>query len=375
MSEIIDLINNRGGKTVSERIRERHPYIFENLEKEGAYVFGAAMLGEFAAAQLKKERIPFKGFVANHGSDSMDMLFAPASLKRNDIVIIASFYVSDISEQLDSLNIANYIYYEELALADCGFDVYYQAFDKVYEDLITEQDKFDYIYGLLNDEPSKAIFRYLIEYRLSMDIQYTRKAYEISAEYGKQDLDNAVLELISPEYTFFDVGGFDGQSTVDFIDAVQNYKAIYFFEPDHDILISSMKRLQRYDNINYVEAGVGAKSDGTAKYSALGKGGGMVSDDGEQIIKIVSLDDYRNIGKAYIKMDIEGAEAEALEGAKEMIKLSHPILSVSVYHRPSDMYKLILQVLSYYPKYRLIIRHYSKTYADTRCYFLPVAEM
>ena len=42
----------------------------------------------------------------------------------------------------------------------------------------------------------------------------------------------------------------------------------------------------------------------------------------------------------YIKLDIEGFEMEALIGMKEIITREHPVLAVSVYHNPQDLFSI-----------------------------------
>lgn len=78
--------------------------------------------------------------------------------------------------------------------------------------------------------------------------------------------------------------------------------------------------------------------------------------------------------KAYIKMDIEGAEMDAILGMKNMIKNNHPVMCISIYHKLGDMHFLIRKVLSLYPDYKVYLRHYSRTYADTVAYFIPTIE-
>jgi FkbM family methyltransferase len=49
----------------------------------------------------------------------------------------------------------------------------------------------------------------------------------------------------------------------------------------------------------------------------------------------------------FIKMDIEGAEFQALDGAEKIIRRHHPKLAVTMYHRPYD-YQTIRCLLRYY---------------------------
>ena len=55
----------------------------------------------------------------------------------------------------------------------------------------------------------------------------------------------------------------------------------------------------------------------------------------------------------YIKMDIEGAEKQALAGARETLAKYHPRLSLSAYHRPEDPQKIPELVLAGWSGYRM----------------------
>ena len=54
----------------------------------------------------------------------------------------------------------------------------------------------------------------------------------------------------------------------------------------------------------------------------------------------------------YIKMDIEGAEVPALEGAKAILAEFHPRLSIAAYHKADDPERIIQTVDSAFPSYK-----------------------
>jgi Trk K+ transport system NAD-binding subunit len=54
----------------------------------------------------------------------------------------------------------------------------------------------------------------------------------------------------------------------------------------------------------------------------------------------------------FIKMDIEGAEVDALIGAEETISQFKPKLAICTYHRPTDPIEIRRILLKYNPNYK-----------------------
>lgn len=72
-------------------------------------------------------------------------------------------------------------------------------------------------------------------------------------------------------------------------------------------------------------------------------------------VQCVALDEWlpeHNIKPTYIKMDLEGAEPEAIEGLKNTISTLKPKLAVCLYHRPSDMWTLPKRIQELNPGYK-----------------------
>ena len=84
------------------------------------------------------------------------------------------------------------------------------------------------------------------------------------------------------------------------------------------------------------------------------------------------MDDVVDEKVTFIKMDIEGAEYEALLGAKETIQKNKPKLAISIYHKPEDIISIPKLIKSMVPNYRLYIRHYSNADNETVLYANPI---
>ncbi len=167
-----------------------------------------------------------------------------------------------------------------------------------------------------------------------------------------------------------DVGGYDGMTTLGFIKRCPSYKKVYFFEPESDNYRLAKVNLADKRNIQLINKGCSLKND--TAYLVADKDISVVSSEGDQRIELVALDSViledENI---LIKMDIEGAEYEAILGCMNIIKKCNPTLAVSVYHSVSDFWRIPFLVLSINPNYKLFVRHYTETVYETVMYFVP----
>jgi FkbM family methyltransferase len=82
----------------------------------------------------------------------------------------------------------------------------------------------------------------------------------------------------------------------------------------------------------------------------------------EESFDCTSLDDYVGQGPQrvdFIKMDIEGAEMDAIEGAAGAIKQFKPRLAISGYHKPADLWEIPQKLKALNPNYELTFGHHS----------------
>lgn len=88
-----------------------------------------------------------------------------------------------------------------------------------------------------------------------------------------------------------------------------------------------------------------------------------------QKIPVTSIDQTLKGGFAsFIKLDIEGAELEALKGARDTIVKYHPTLAISAYHKPEDILELPEYIKSLVPQYKMYLRNYHMDLTETVLY-------
>ena len=177
------------------------------------------------------------------------------------------------------------------------------------------------------------------------------------------------LSLSTAGESFGDIGGFDGETTISFIQKFPDYKAVFFFEPDEKNMMKARNRLSKFKNIHYIKKGLSNtkktlnfKTDGSSSHACP---------SGTEKIEVDLLDNLVKDSVSFIKMDIEGAEGAALEGGKNSIIKNHPHLAVCVYHKGDDFWKIPEQILSYRSDYKIYLRHYTEGVVETVMYFVP----
>lgn len=187
---------------------------------------------------------------------------------------------------------------------------------------------------------------------------------------NRQYFDESFLVHAEAE-TFIDIGCLNGETARNFIAwAGGKYHHIYCFEADpHNAedCRNRMKELLDDGRMTILETAVAARK-GTVSFQSCGNGCSKIG-EGDMKVETVALDDLlANKKPTFIKMDIEGGEYEALKGAEKIVREQHPKLAISVYHLPRDIFDIPALILSYYPDYKLYLRHYSPFVEETILY-------
>lgn len=185
------------------------------------------------------------------------------------------------------------------------------------------------------------------------------------------------FDLFSPHEheVFVDCGCFNGSTAFRFAAwcGVMGYDKIWSFEPDKESYEKCKNVLAHLGKCEVLPYGISDKK-GTVSFLSNGKEDArivndIVNNDDLHTIDTISLDEFlKNEKVTFIKMDIEGAEFDAIKGAKNIIKDQKPRLAISVYHNSQHIITIPELLLNLRPDYKLYIRHYSLLPNETILY-------
>ncbi len=199
-------------------------------------------------------------------------------------------------------------------------------------------------------------------------------------EYGKR---SPAIKAKAGDYVI-DAGGCWGDTALYFAHTVGAAGKVYTFEflPDNLSILTRNLGLNRElsDRIEVVPEALWNRSKETIHYSANGPGTSLMpslkpGDVGSSLVSTISIDDFVSEHKVpridYIKMDIEGAELNALKGAKRTIRAFKPQLAISVYHRKDDVVAIPDYVRSLNLGYEFFLDHFTIYGEETILFAAP----
>lgn len=340
----------------------------ECARNKQVFLFGAGNFGRNVWHEMQKYETAWDvvGFIDNdntkwnHFIDGLQV-YSPDILQSYDskqsVILICGMQTADIAKQLDDLGVKNYFASFFLDLPDELRQTCYQAD-------INGADT-EWLIKRLEDEKSKEVVRKIIDKRKSGFFDYT-DIRSLGSEY----FDNHIFK-ISDNEVFVDGGGFDGDTIDEFVEFTKGkYKRIYSFEPQKDKAQTIKDKLWRYgEKVVLFEKGL---YDCAAELY-FDAGDDMLSGRIEEaptdnVISTIDIDSAIHEEVSFIKMDIEGAELKALQGAAGTIKRYKPKLAICIYHKPEDLWEIPRYIDSLVPEYKFFVRHFGWRYTSTVLY-------
>src|SRR5208283_2914568 len=184
------------------------------------------------------------------------------------------------------------------------------------------------------------------------------------------------LYQIDDHEVFVDCGAYIGDTAEQVIRRNPAFSRIVAIEADpqnFDRLTKWISTLEAHvaSRISAMNIAVGAKR-GQLRFQASGTDAARLATDGNVVVECIPIDDLAQAaGATFIKMDIEGAELEELAGARRSIQTHRPILSICVYHKQDDLWRIPRFIHALVEDYRFFLRPHEVDGKELVCYAVP----
>lgn len=233
------------------------------------------------------------------------------------------------------------------------------------QDIRENVTQYEWVYDRLADDVSKQHFAKVVRFRLGMDLEDMRGfTPALDRQYFEDFLPLNEAEV------FVDGGGYDGQTTLRFATWNKAYRRIYYVEPIPAMMEVSRRNLGDLRDVCFIRKGLFSRND-RLRFDADEGQASSLSATGQTEIEVARLDDEVQERITLVKLDIEGAEYDALAGAAGHIRRETPTMAICIYHDQRDFWRIPLRVLGINDHYSLHVRHYSEGIHETVMFFVP----
>jgi len=339
------------------------------------WLFGAGKFAQDVYATLQANQFTIRGFIETHPQRT-ELLGVPVlSLEKvafapEDQLVIA---IHNRTAPLDQL--ANRARAHGFVNITYPWDIHRQFSEQLGwrfwlsgpEQLLAGLDHLKALHHRLADDESRRCLYRIVAFRLGLDSSYGSFQHDLVQYFNPLTL----AALPERPLSYIDGGAFDGDSLLQLATRHPIAQA-YCFEPDPENYRKLLNRLQTSPfPVQCLPLGLMHTYQVLSFAGGQGEGG-TLSGEGNIHVACVALDDLLpNTAVDFIKLDVEGAEIQALHGASRLIEKHRPTLAISLYHRPEDLWAIPEALDSIYPSYRLFIRqHYFNSF-ESVLYAIP----
>ena len=376
------------------RAQEREVYVRLARERSGNIVLvGAGGLGRKVAAGLRANDVEPLAFVDNNSArqgskvDGIRVLSpeSAAAEFRDDAVFIVTIWGANsphrfahTRDQLGALGCAVMVFpplcwrFAEDLLPHYAQDLPH----KVLEQSVAVRRCLD----LWADEPSRREYVSQVRFRLTADFDGLEHPVA-HAQYFPDDL----FGWREDEW-MVDGGAYDGDTIRSLVQwRGDRFSHVLALEPDP----ANFGRLQ--GTVADLDGSVQSRIDcqrvalgsarGTLVLSATGTAASTTSDatsaslmtaGATVVVEAKPMDELvAGFAPTFVKLDIEGAEPDALAGARETIRAHAPVVAVCVYHRQDHLWRLPLMLRDMRDDYAFFLRPHNEEGWDLVCYAVP----
>jgi FkbM family methyltransferase len=357
------------------RVRDRAATLFDELVSPGQplVLFGAGGLGRKTLHGLRKLGRPPVAFTDNnprlHGTevDGLPVLSPESAARRlgSTAAVVVTIFVGadDVRQRAAGLGCRTVLPYYPLFWKHPETFLPHYAYD-LPQRVIEAGDSIRAAWSLLGDEESRREFLGQLRWRLDPASGPPPPTCRDEIYFPPD------LVSLSANEVFVDCGGYDGDTTRSFLARTGNrFEKLLILEPDpanFEKLLAWTRSLPP-DVAGRIDArplALGSRA-GTVRFDVQGATSSAVSETGTLEVECGTLNTLlEGTAATFIKMDIEGAELDALEGAAAHVSAHRPLLALSTYHRQDHLWAVPLAVRALSESYEFFLRRHSREILD-----------
>ena len=364
---------------------DRIPEGIKILQNKDIYIFGNGVYAESVFERLQKWHVNIKGVIVSNEyfepeSEFHGFKVKPfREIKEEKINIVAAYDIllhESLNKMLLNSGIIDEIYYLE-GIGTFMHDMHMRKdiilVDDYYKILLNRKLDYSYFqqnisaftqtYNWLADEKSRVTMKCYLQGHIEL------KSWPMLPVWNESNVEEQYFPTdiitLSQNEVFVDCGAFTGDTLEIFDKHINTFDRYYALEPDavrFEKLNNVIKAVCNKGNVVHLPIGVSDKKmKAYFDHSSAGCGQVVYDEISTEECGYIELDTIDNIldqeeKVTFIKMDIEGEEMSALQGAGTTIQKHKPKLAICVYHKKEDLISIPQYIKKLVPEYKLYLR-------------------
>lgn len=366
-AEILDIID----ELKDNKPKNLNEYLNDVLLGGKVVIYGAGGFGREIYGVLKNNNVTPEAFfdIKAIGSIFDIPIIHPADYQNKNVVVVLSI-VLDKKTRAEIISFLEGLGYKKIIDAQKIRAMYVELEgEHSYEFLKANQEAILKPLEFLADEESKETYKKNIIAHLSRNYEDVAETEE-SEQYFVSN-----IPFSRGFSRFVDCGAYIGDTFLKLLEQNSNVEEYIGFEP----IKENFEKLSQALALKKVKAVVipaaVSENTGFVKFDSM-LGSSAANEKGETLAMSVKLDDVlHNYNSVFLKMDIEGEEIKALNGAKNFIVKNKPELAICVYHYINHFWEIPNMLYSWNLGYKFYLRTHSSACMETVLYAVRGEEL
>lgn len=345
--------------------------------RDGIVIFGSGNFARALKVALDQLGAVVKAFVVSQGEqttlDGVPVLPIADAIQENGCrnIWIGIFNhqpnanylkLSNLCQSLGFEHILGITQYFELVASQLGWRFWLS--DR--SDYAAHASELQAAFEQLEDDESKRLFADTLTFRLGKSMHVSGTPCS-DVHYFPDFITQATQARAQP-LAMIDGGAYDGDTIATALVHLP-LTCAYAFEPDPSNFRALAQRAKHLPMpVMCVPCGLSSTAQTLRFATGQGEASAISADSGETI-QVVSIDECLPTARVdFLKLDVEGHEMEALQGAIQCIQRHRPVLAIAGYHRASDFWRIPKFIGNLNLGYRIRLRIHTENSFDAVFY-------